>query len=169
MALLLSSRRLQAMDSKGAIACSNALPEKYRAGVLKLSADDANANPDTWDVSAQAGRDDKGMRSIEGACSQIVANKSTLGSRETFSSSKPLNLSKIQVDLRRISDTAQNHTRANAKQIGTVSFVMNQQVGPAVPLWSVWCYGLDGTYYSEMKFLATDGTITSSGAFSQKP
>ena len=54
-------------------------------------------------------------------------------------------------------------------RIGTVSFVMNQQGGAAVPVWSVWCYGPDGTYYGEMKLLASDGTVISSDAFSQKP
>ncbi len=160
---------LQAVDSKGALACLNALPEKYRAGVLKLSADDANPDPDTWYVSAQAGRDDKGMRSIEVASGQIISDKPTLGFREIFSSSRPLDLSKVQVDSREIFDIAQNYARANGKQIGTVSFVMNQQGGAAVPVWSVWCYGPDGTYYGEMKFLASDGTVISSDAFSQKP
>ena len=168
-ALLLASSSLQAMDSKGALACLEALPEKYRNGVLKLSADNADPDPDTWYVSAQAGSDDKGMRSIEVASGQIISDKPALGLREIFSSAKPLDLSKVQLDSREIFDIAQQYAGANGKQIGTVSFVLNQQGSSAVPIWSVWCYGPNGTYFGELQFLATDGTVISNDAFPKKP
>ena len=169
IALLLASSSLQAMDSKGALACLEALPEKYRNGVLKLSADNADPDPDTWYVSAQAGPDDKGMRSIEVASGQIISDKPALGLREIFSSAKPLDLSKVQLDSREIFDIAQQFAGANGKQIGTVSFVLNQQGSSAVPIWSVWCYGPNGTYFGELQFLATDGTVISNDAFPKKP
>jgi hypothetical protein len=169
IALLLASSSLQAMDSKGALACLEALPEKYRNGVLKLSADNADPDPDTWYVSAQAGPDDKGMRSIEVASGQIISDKPALGLREIFSSAKSLDLSKVQLDSREIFDIAQQFAGANGKQIGTVSFVLNQQGSSAVPIWSVWCYGPNGTYFGELQFLATDGTVISNDAFPKKP
>lgn len=169
IALFLASSSLQAIDSKGALACLEALPEKYRNGVLKLSADNANPDPDTWYVSAQAGPDDKGMRSIEVASGQIISDKPALGLREIFSSAKPLDLSKVQLDSREIFDIAQQYAGANGKQIGTVSFVLNQQGSSAVPIWSVWCYGPNGTYFGELQFLATDGTVISNDAFPKKP
>jgi hypothetical protein len=169
IALLLASSTLQAMDPKGALACLEALPEKYRNGVLKLSADNANPNPDTWYVSAQAGRDDKGMRSIQVASGQIISDKPALGLREIFSSAKPLDLSRVQLDSREIFDIAQQYAGANGKQIGTVSFVLNQQGTSAVPIWSVWCYGPNGTYFGELKLLANDGTVISNDAFPKKP
>jgi hypothetical protein len=156
LALLLASSLLQAMDSKGALACLEALPEKYRSGVLKLSADNADPDPDTWYVSAQAGRDDKGMRSIQVASGQIISDK-------------PLDLSKVELDSREAFDIAQQYAGANGKQIGTVSFVLNQQGSSAVPIWSIWCYGPNGTYFGEMQLLATDGTVISNDAFPKKP
>jgi hypothetical protein len=147
LALLLASSTLQAMDSKGALACLEALPEKYRNGVLKLSADNADPDPDTWYVSAQAGPDDKGMRNIQVASGQIISDKPTLGLREIFSSANPLDFSKVQLDSREAFDIAQQYAGANGKQIGTVSFVLNQQGSSAVPIWSVWCYGPNGTYF----------------------
>jgi hypothetical protein len=169
IALLLASSSLQAMDLKGALACLEALPEKYRNGVLKLSADNANPYPDTWYVSAQAGPDDKGMRSIEVASGQIISDKPALGLREIFSSAKPLDLSKVQLDSREIFDISQQFAGANGKQIGTVSFVLNQQGSSVVPIWSVWCYGPNGTYFGELQLLATDGTVISNDAFPKKP
>lgn len=167
--LLLASSTLQAMDSKGALACLQALPEKYRNGVLKLSADNADPDPDTWYVSAQAGPDDKGMRSIEVASGQIISDKPAFGLREIFSSAKPLDLAKVQLDSRDIFDIAQRYAGANGKQIGTVSFILNQQGASAVPIWSVWCYAPNGTYFGEMKLLATDGAVISNDAFPKKP
>jgi len=168
-AWILVSTSLHAMDSKGALACLEALPEKYRNGVLKLSADNADPDPDTWYVSAQSGAADKGMRSIEIASGQIISDKPALGLREIFSSAKPLDLSKIHLDSREIFDIAQQYASANGKQIGTVSFVLNQQGSAAVPIWSVWCYGPNGTYFGELKLLATDGTLISNDAFPKKP
>ena len=167
--LFLASSSLQAMDSKGALACLEALPEKYRNGVLKLSADNADPDPDIWYVSAQAGQNDKGIRSIEVASGQIISDKPALGLREIFSSAKPLDLSKIQLDSREIFDVAQQYAGVNGKQIGTVSFVLNQQGSSAVPIWSVWCYGPNGTYFGELKLLATDGAVISNDAFPKKP
>lgn len=157
------------MDAKGSAACFDALPQKYRNGILKLSADNADPDPETWYVSAQAGRDDKGMRSIEVASGQIISDKPALGLREIFSSVKPIDLSKVLLDSREIFDIAQQYAVANGKQIGTVSFVLNQQGSSAVPIWSVWCYGPKGSYFGEMRLLATDGTVISNDAFPKKP
>lgn len=169
LAFLLASPALHAMDSKGALACLEALPEKYRNGVLKLSADNADPDPDTWYVSAQAGRDDKGMRSIQVASGQIISDKPALGLREIFSSAKPLDLSKVQFDSREVFDIASEYAGANGKQIGSLSLALNQQGSSAVPIWSVWCYGPNGTYFGEMQLLATDGTVISNDAFPKKP
>ncbi len=168
-ALLFASSALQATDSKGALACLEALPEQYRNDVLKLSADNAAPDPDTWYISAQSGRDGKGMRSIQVASGQIISDKPALGLREIFSSAKPLDLSKVQLDSREIFDIAQQYAGANGKQIGTVSFVLNQQGTSAVPIWSIWCYGPNGIYFGELKLLATDGTVISNDAFPKKP
>lgn len=169
LGLFFASAALHATDTKGAIACLDALPEKYRNGVLKLSADNADPNPVTWYVSAQAGRNDKGMRSIEVASGQIISDKPALGLREIFSSAKPLDLTKIQVDSSGVFDIARQYASANGKQLGNVSLALSQQGSSAVPIWSVWCYGPNGTYFGEMQLLATDGTVISNDAFPKKP
>jgi hypothetical protein len=109
------------------------------------------------------------MRSIEVAAGQIISNKPMLGLREIFSSAKPVDISKVQVDSREIFDIAQQYAGANGKQIGSVSFVLNQQGSSAVPMWSVRRYAPKGTYLGEMVFLPTDGTVISNDAFTKKP
>ena len=56
LALLVPCFALQAGDHAGALASLNSLPAKYKDGVLKLSADNAAPNPETWYVVAQIGR-----------------------------------------------------------------------------------------------------------------
>lgn len=169
LALFIASPLLYARDLNGSSACLEAIPQKYHSGILKLSADNADPDPDTWYVAAQAGQDDKGMRSIQVASGQIISDKPTLGLREIFSSVRPIDLSKVVLDSREIFDIAQQYAGANGNQIGSVSFVLNQQGSSAVPIWSVWCYGPNGSYFGEMRLLATDGTVISNDAFPKKP
>ena len=72
-------------------------------------------------------------------------------------------------DSRDAFDLAQRYANANQKTIASASLVLAQQGNGAVPIWSVWCYAPDGTYFGEMQLLATDGTVISNDAFPKKP
>ncbi len=167
--LFLSACQVYAGDSNGALACLNALPEKYRNGVLKLSADNANPNPATWYVVAQGAGNDAGMRNLTVASGEVTSDKPALGLRQIFSSDKPIDLSKVTIDSRDAFDIAQRYANANGKTIASVSFVLNQKGSSAVPIWSVWCYGPSENYFGEMQLLATDGTVISNDAFPKAP
>ncbi len=167
--LLLSACQVHAGDSKGALACLKALPEKYRNGVLKLSADNANPNPATWYVVAQGAGKDAGIRNLTAASGEVTSDAPALGLRQIFSSDKPIDLSKVGIDSRDAFDIAQRYANANGKTIASVSFVLNQKGSSAVPIWSVWCYGPSENYFGEMQLLATDGTVISNDAFPKAP
>jgi hypothetical protein len=158
-----------AEDSKGALANLHAVPAEFRNGIMKLSADDCDPNPDIWYVAAKSNSKKGGFREFELASGQVVSSKASLGLRETFSSDKPLDLSKIQFDSRDAFDLAQRYARANNKVIGSVSFVLTQKGSSAVPLWYVWCYGPNEKYFGQLQLLATDGTVISNDAFPKKP
>lgn len=167
--LLLGSAHLHAGDTKGALACLNSLPDKYRNGVLKLSADNANPDPTTWYVVAKAGGGDSGIRNITVASGEVTSDTPALGLRQIFSSDKPVNIAKVEIDSRDAFEIAQRYANANGKTIGSVSFVLNQKGSSAVPIWSVWCYGPSGNYFGEMQLLATDGSVISNDAFTRAP
>ena len=156
-------------DTKGALANLRAIPAEFQNGIIKLSADDCDPNPEIWYVSAQSNSKKGGSREFELAAGQVVSSKSSLGLREVFSSSKPIDLSKIQFDSRDAFDLAQRYARANDKVIGSVSLVLNQKGDAAVPVWSVWCYGPNEKYFGQLQLLATDGTVISNDAFPKKP
>jgi hypothetical protein len=158
-----------AEDNKGALANLRAVPAEFQNGILKLSADECDPNPDIWYVVAKSKNKKGGCREFELAAGQVVSSKASLGLRETFSSNKPIDLSKIQFDSRDAFDLAQRYARANDKTIGSVSFALTQQGTASVPVWYVWCYGPRENYFGQMQFLATDGTVISNDAFPRKP
>jgi hypothetical protein len=158
-----------AEDAKGALANLRAVPAEFQNGILKLSADNCDPNPDIWYVSAKSDLKKGGVQNFELAAGQVVSSKSSLGLREALGSNKPIDLAKIQFDSRDAFDLAQRYARANHKTIDSVSLVLSQQGSAAVPLWSVWCYGPNGKYFGELQLLATDGTVISNGAFPKKP
>jgi len=158
-----------AEDTKGALANLHAVPSEYRNGIIKLSADDCDPNPDIWYVTAKSGSKKGGIREFELASGQVVSSKASLGLRELVSSNKPIDLAKIQFDSRDAFDLAQHYARANNKVIASVSFALTQQGASSVPVWYVWCYGPNEKYFGQLQLLATDGTVISNDAFPKKP
>lgn len=169
LALLLVAFPALAQERMGAIATLQALPAKYQAGVLKLSADNARPNPDTWYIVARGVSDDSPMHNITMAGGQVVSDKPTLGLRQIFSAPSPIDLSKVTIDSGAAYGIAQQYAQANGKSLGGVSFALEQKGSDAAPLWSIWCYGVDGSYYGLMTLLATDGTVVSNDAFANRP
>ena len=167
--LFFGSLSLSAGDSNGAMECLSALPEKYRNGVLKVSADNANPDPTLWYVLARAGGNEAGLRNLTIASGEVTSDTPAIGFRQIFSSDKPIDLSKVEVDSRDAFDIAQRYANANGKAIGSVSFVLNQKGSSAVPIWSIWCYGPSENYFGKMQLLATDGTVIENEAFTESP
>lgn len=160
---------LHAADSAGALAALHALPAKYQNGVLKLSADDANPNPDTWYVVAQKGGDDSNIHNITVSGGHVVSDKRTLGLREIFGQAGAVAADKIAVDSKDAFAVAQKYANANGATVGSVCFALQQSGGSSVPVWSVWCYGPDGSYQGLLKILASNGTVISNNAFPKHP
>jgi len=158
-----------AEDTKGALANLHAIPSEFRSGIMKLSADVCDPNPDIWYVIAKSDSKKGGFREIELSSAQIVSSKASIGLREVFGSNKPMDLAKIQFDSRDVFDLAQRYARANKKVIAHVSFVLTQKVSSSVPVWYVWCYGPNDTYFGQLQLLANDGTVFSNDAFPKKP
>jgi len=169
LAFVLLSATLHAADPNGALACLQNLPSKYRDGVLKLSADNADPNPDTWYLVVQRSGDDADIRNLTVAGGQITSDRRTLGIREIFSQAGPVSVDKVLVDSRDAFGIAQRYAEANGRKVGSVSFALQQSGGSSAPVWSVWCYSPSGSYLGLMKLLATDGTVISNDAFARKP
>jgi len=169
LAIAALTATLHAADPSGAIACLQNLPAKYRDGVLKLSADNADPNPDTWYLVVQRSGDDANIRNLTVADGQITSDRRTLGIREIFSQASPVAVDKVAVDSRDAFGIARRYEEANGRKVGSVSFALQQSGENSAPVWSVWCYGPSGSYLGLMKLLATDGTVIYNDAFARKP
>lgn len=156
-------------DKNGALANLRSLPPEYRHGVLKLSADNCDPNPDLWYLVARSDGKKGRIQQLEMASGQIVSSKAALGIREVLGSEKPIDIDKIEFDSRDAFDLAQSLARANNKTIGSVSFVLTQQGSSAAPIWHVWCYAPNEACFGQLQILATDGTVISNDAFPKKP
>jgi hypothetical protein len=169
LALILVSFPVLAQERLGALATLQALPVKYQTGVYKVSADNAKPNPDTWYIVARGGEEDSPFHNITMAGGQVVSDKVTLGLRQLISGQSAISLGKVQVDSGAAYGIAERYAQANGKTLGGVSFALEQKGSDAAPIWSVWCYGVDGSYYGLMQLLATDGTVVSNDAFPNRP
>jgi hypothetical protein len=158
-----------AEDSKGALANLRAVPPEFQNGIMKLSADNCDPNPDIWYVSVKSNLKKGGFRGLELAAGQVISSKSSLGLREALGSNKPIDLSKIEFDSRDAFDLAQRYAKSNNKTIASVSLALTQKGSSAVPVWHVWCYGPNEKYFGQLQLLATDGTVISNDAFPKKP
>ncbi|MBN8709695.1 MAG: hypothetical protein BGO12_08165 [Verrucomicrobia bacterium 61-8] len=150
-----------AQDSGGALAALQALPPKYRDGVLKLSADNGTPNPPQWYVTALNSGANDTIHSITITDGQITSEKLSLDLRSALQNS-PLNLSAIRIGSTEAWNAAANYCTGKGKTLGSVSYVLQQQGKDAAPLWSIWCYDKGGSYIGFLKLLATTGTVISS-------
>ena len=66
-------------------------------------------------------------------------------------------------------DIAQQFAEANGKNLGTVSYVL-QQTGPdSAPVWQVWCYDRGGRYFGYLQIAATNGAVISTDGLPRAP
>jgi hypothetical protein len=152
---------LSAQDSGGALAALNALPQKYRDGVLKLSADNGTPNPPQWYITALNSDASNTIHSIIITDGQITSEKLSLDLRSAMQNS-PLNLGAIRIGSTEAWNAAAGYCRGKGKTLSSVSYVLQQQGKDATPLWSIWCYDKGGSYIGFLKLLATTGTVISS-------
>ncbi len=162
LAVLLSGvLHLNAQDTGGALAALQALPPKYRDGVLKLSADNGTPNPPQWYVTALNSSQSDTIHSITITDGQITSEKLSLDLRSALQNS-PLNLSIIRIGSTEAWNAAASYVQGKGKNLASVSYVLQQQGKDAAPIWSIWCYDKRGSYIGFLKILATTGTVISS-------
>lgn len=138
------------------------LPAGYRDGILRVSADNANPNPDSWYFVVQTGGARGTMRNVTVSVGQISSDRVTLGLRQMISNSSPLSLSRLQIDSPAAFAIARTRVQSSGATLGTVSYVLEQSGRDATPIWSIWCYARNGRYLGVMRIMGSDGSIISS-------
>lgn len=148
-------------DRDGAIAAMQALPQRFQNGILRLSADEGQPNPQIWYLVARDMSEDAPPRNFTVSAGQVTSQRVALNLRTLLNRPSPINLANVQVDSRDAWDLAQKFSSDQGRRLGSVSYLLQQEGRNAVPIWTVWCYAPDGRYIGVVSFLATNGAIVS--------
>lgn len=140
------------------------LPPHFQNGVVKVSADNATATSHTWYFIAKNTTSPKELFSISVTDGQITQEKRSLDLREFLTHPTIIDFQRIEAGSSAAWTAASNFAASNGRTLGTVSYVLTQDGQASAPIWNIWCYSPDGSYFGLLKMLATDGTIISSQA-----
>ncbi len=138
------------------------LPPQYRNGIVKVSADDGNPNPETWYLLARNADKANDTYAIEIEGGAVTKEKPSFNLGAVIGQPSSIDLSRVAIDSSAAWDIAATFSETKGRQLGTVSYVLEQEGASAAPIWSVWCYDPAGDDIGELRILATNGAIISS-------
>lgn len=144
---------------QSALQAVGVLPANFRSGVVKISADNGNPDPPTWYFVCRSANSDDGIVSITVQGGAITDQKASLDMRVLFGDYSAIDFAKVQVDSRGAWNIATRFAQSEGKELGSVSYALQQKGGDATPIWSVWCYTASGDYIGLLKLLATTGDV----------
>ncbi len=138
------------------------LPPEYRQGLVKVSADDGNPDPETWYFLARNANKANDVYSLEVEGGALTQEKPSLDFRALLGKPTAISLAQVQIDSLGAWDIAALWCQSRGQRLATASYVLKQTGASAAPVWSVWCYDPDGNTIGEVQILATSGSIISS-------
>ena len=136
---------------------------------MKLSADNGDPDPPQWYILAYRGSPDDGLFSITIAKGEIVQEKPSLNLGELFKSPSPIATERITIDSPAAFEIAQHFAAANGRNLGTVSYVLQQTGADSAPVWQIWCYDQGGRYFGYLEIVATNGNVISTDGLPNAP
>jgi hypothetical protein len=157
------------VDSNSALAAVSLLPPEYQGFLVKLSADNGNPDPPQWYALAYRGSPEGGLFSITIANGEIVALKPSLNLGQLFKNPNPISVDRITIDSPEVFEIAQQLSAANGKDLGTVSYILQQSGEEAAPVWQIWCYDRAGRYFGYLEIAATNGNVISTDGLPRPP
>jgi hypothetical protein len=149
-----------AANPDGAKAALAMVPMRYSGGILKLSADNGTPNPPAWYILAKKAEGE--IFSITIAQGQITQEKPSFNLRALVGNPSPIDLGKVLIGSDDAWKVAQGYSAKKGRELGSVSYALQQKGPDAAPVWAVWCYGEGGGYIGYLEILATTGAVVSS-------
>lgn len=151
----------QSANPDSAIGVLNNLPAAYRNGVVWLSADNADPNPDRWDITARNASRGGLPMNLTIARGRIISERPAISPRALTGQLAVINLSSIRINSTDLWRRALRFADDRDRRLGSMSVQLQQSGRRATPVWSVWCYDRRGGYIGFFSALATTGEITS--------
>ncbi|MEO8206893.1 MAG: hypothetical protein ABI615_11990 [Chthoniobacterales bacterium] len=149
-------------DFKNIRTAIDALPGKYKNGVIKISADGGNPNPKEWYFVAHNAEKKRAVFNITINHGDIVEEGFSRDPRAIFSRASAIDFSRVLVDTDGAWQACEKFVHAKNKKLGSVSYVLEQSGKDAAPIWSLWCYSPRNGYIGMIKILATTGDVVES-------
>jgi hypothetical protein len=149
------------LEPGGAKQAWSVLPARFQDGVVKLSADGGDPQPGTWYFLAKNADKDGQIFSITVTNGEVTQTKPSLDLRALVKNPSVMKWENLVLDSGQVFEKASEWMDSKGKTLGTVSYVLNQKGSGASPIWSLWCYGPDGSYFGEIQFMADTGTVVS--------
>lgn len=155
--------------SDSALGALSALPPEYQGNVVKLSADNGDPDPPQWYILAYRGSPEGGLFSVAIAKGEIIEEKPSLNLGELFKNPSPIAAERIAIDSRTAFDIAAEYAAANGRNLGTVSYVLQQTGTDSAPVWQIWCYDRAERYFGYLEIAATSGAVISTDGLPRAP
>jgi hypothetical protein len=154
---------------RSALAALSILPDNYAQNVVRVSADNADPDPETWYVMTYKGTMNSPLRSLAISDGEIKRDDASYNPAAYLRSRTPINPDRVLIDSPRAYQIAEAYCIANNKQLDSVSFALSQQGKAAVPVWEIWCYDSKEKPLGYLKISATEGSVFTAKGFKNTP
>lgn len=138
------------------------LPPQYRRGIVKVSADAANPNPETWYFTARNADKANDVYSLEITNGRLIKEKPSFNLGALLGKPTAIDFNKVEFDTLGIWKIASANCARRGRLLVSAAYVIEQTGYSADPIWKVWCYDSNGDEFAELDILSTNGSIISS-------
>lgn len=138
------------------------LPTEYQREIIKVSADDANPNPETWYFTARNSDKANDVYSLKVSKGRLTLEKPSFNLGAILGKPTALDLKQLELDTLAIWKITAANCARRGRALVTASYVVEQTGYSAAPVWKVWCYDSNGDEFAQLDILATNGSIISS-------
>lgn len=152
-----------------ALAALSALPDNYAQYVVRVSADNADPDPETWYVMTYKDTMNSPLRSVAITKGKIKQDEISLNPASYLRSRTPINPDRVKIDSTRAYQIAEAYCVANNKKLDSVSFALSQQGKASVPVWEIWCYDSKEKPLGYLKISASEGGVFTAKGFKNAP
>ncbi len=157
------------LNGRSALAALSVLPDNYAQNVVRVSADNADPDPQTWFVMTYKDTMNGPMRSVSIEDGEIKRDETSFNPAAYLRSRTPIDQNRVKIDSPRAYQIAEAYCIANNKELDSVSFALSQQGNAAVPVWEIWCYDSKEKPLGYLKISASEGSVFTAKGFKNTP
>jgi hypothetical protein len=154
---------------RSAMAALSILPDNYVQNVVRISADNADPDPETWYVMTYRDTMNSPVRSVAISDGEIKRDETSFNPAAYLRSRTPIDPNRVKIDSPRAYQIAEAYCIANNKELDSVSFALSQQGKASVPVWEIWCYDSKEKPLGYLKISASEGSVFTAKGFKNTP